>query len=230
MLESMIDYPTPTRAEVSDISIAVREGTDAVMSGAEACDGGFPTRKVQVMEYSFHSFPPPWGLADFFSFSFLQATVAERTERALERIEGMARFGSANSEPITWIEGNDGRGMSEVLARTQPRWPTRSRWPCGGVHEEGNMPRLVSHYRPKSVVFAFCENEATQRNLNLFNGIVPCLKFTQDKEETFKRALDLLKERGHVEDVGEWILNGQSGTRPIWRVAGSHTIQVITVE
>ena len=55
------------------------------------------------------------------------------------------------------------------------------------------------------------------------------MKFSQDKEETFKRALDLLKERGHVE-AGQEVTIVQSGTRPIWRVAGSHTIQVITVE
>lgn len=58
MLESMIASPIPTRAEVSDVSHAIREHADAIMLSGETTTGAYPLESVEVFKNIIESIEP----------------------------------------------------------------------------------------------------------------------------------------------------------------------------
>ncbi|KAI3937721.1 hypothetical protein MKW92_023222 [Papaver armeniacum] len=195
MLESMIDHPTPTRAEVSDIAIAVREGADAIMLSGETAHGKYPLKAVKVMH-----------------------TVALKTESALP----------TSSIPPNSIAQKS--HMSEMFAFHATTMANTLETPIIVFTRTGSMAVQLSHYRPSATIFAFTNEETVKQRLILYHGVHPIyMKFSDDAEETFSRALNLLMEKQLIEEGGHVTLV-QSGMQPIWRRESTHHIQVRKVQ
>eukprot|EP01025_Chloroclados_australasicus_P041325 TRINITY_DN4372_c0_g1_i4.p1 TRINITY_DN4372_c0_g1~~TRINITY_DN4372_c0_g1_i4.p1 ORF type:complete len:640 (+),score=92.90 TRINITY_DN4372_c0_g1_i4:143-1921(+) len=213
MLESMIKNPTPTRAEVSDIAIAVREGADAVMLSGESAYGNFPFKAVEAM-----------------------STVAMRTEKSLQLYEGLRRYGSEEAPPIDWIIPPDRRtshtsdaNLSEMFAFHAAAMANMIKTTLMVFSRKGNMPALLSHYRPDYPIFMLSENENILRRLSLYHGVYgKKLKFESNAEDTFDKAIEVFVKADLLQP-GQRVTIVQSGRQPIWRAAQTHAIQVRTI-
>eukprot|EP00873_Tetraselmis_striata_P009379 jgi/Tetstr1/429643/TSEL_019541.t1 len=208
MLESMIENPTPTRAEVSDISIAVREGTDAVMLSGESAYGKFPYKAVHVM-----------------------STVAFQTERAMLSYAGSRRYGTPESDGIDWItppqwRGTTQAGISEMFAYHATIMANTLKTSLVVFTRKGNMPALLSHYRPDNMIYVFTDSDKVIQLLSLYHGVqtFKCT-FAPGAEETIDDAMQVLKQRGEVAP-GQLLAIVQSGRKPIWNSKSTHNIQV----
>ncbi|KNA14594.1 hypothetical protein SOVF_105980 [Spinacia oleracea] len=196
MLESMIVHPTPTRAEVSDIAIAVREGADSVMLSGETAHGKFPLKAVKVMH-----------------------TVSLRTEATLVGTIP----GAQTSHSLGRVFKNH---MSEMFAFHATMMSNTLGTSIVVFTRTGFMAILLSHYRPSGTIFAFTNDKRVQQRLALYQGVCPLhMKFSDDAEETFSKALTLLQKQGMVKE-GDEIAIVQSGKQPIWRSPSTHNIQV----
>jgi pyruvate kinase len=117
MLESMIENPLPTRAEVSDVANAIHDGTSAVMLSAETSAGKHPIDAVRVMSriameteasVSRKGFSDKWG----------------GEERAIPEIIADAAYHCARTAGVVALAvGTTSGASARMLARYRPPVP-----------------------------------------------------------------------------------------------------------
>ncbi|PZQ33641.1 MAG: pyruvate kinase [Stenotrophomonas acidaminiphila] len=135
MLQSMVDSPIPTRAEVLDVANAVIDGTDAVMLSAETAAGSYPVRAVEAMariclgaekqfemDTDFEKAPRNLERADHaiaMATMFLSEHIGVRAIVAMTESGGTARFLSRfrSNAPIYAFSRHDGARRKMAMIR-----------------------------------------------------------------------------------------------------------------
>ena len=148
MLESMIDAPRPTRAEINDIANSVLDGADAVMLSAETASGKYPVESVTSMAQTIKR--------------------VEETEAAKDAKETKIYFKhhAAVNDHSSANVLNDNVVMSACrLARdTQAK-------AIIGVTRSGYTAFRLSHHRPEANLYVFTSNQRLIDTLSLYWGV-----------------------------------------------------------
>ena len=154
MLDSMIVNPRPTRAELTDVSNAVFDGTDAVMLSGETANGKYPVEAVKMM-----------------------SLITSTTEQSAEYIQRMRDIDGTTFVPGTEVGHMVTHSAYKLAKNIEAKAiviPTL----------RGNTARMVSSFRPEQVVLAVTPDKKTQRQLLLCWGVVPILTETVTESES----------------------------------------------
>ena len=162
MMESMINNPFPTRAEVFDVANAVLDGTDAVMCSAETAAGKYPVETVKVM----HDV-------------CLGAEKVRRAQRSKHRLdEQFKRTDEAIAMSVMYA-ANHLKGVKAIICLTEsgstPLWMSRisSGIPIYALSRHMTTLRRVALYRG---VTSISFDVTTQEPIWVNRGAVETLK------------------------------------------------------
>ncbi|GAQ82590.1 pyruvate kinase [Klebsormidium nitens] len=178
LLESMIEYPTPTRAEVADISEAVRQRADALMLSGESAVGRYPEKALGVLR-----------------------TVSQRIERWCREEKHHETLRLPELSTIL------NERISEQICNSAAQMANRLEADAIFVYtRRGKMASLLSRNRPDCPIFAFTDNPSIRQRLNLYWGLIPFrLSFSEDMEINLQRTFALLLKRGMMKS-GEVVI------------------------
>ncbi|MFN7975227.1 MAG: pyruvate kinase [Acidobacteriota bacterium] len=176
MLESMVEHPRPTRAEVMDVSHAVSAGADAVMLSAETAAGAFPVEAVRMMDrIARQTEGYLWGHGYFASL-----TEDDEDPRPMPIGDAMARSIALLSRDL-WVR-------AIVI-----------------VAQSVTSATNVSASRPAAPVLAVSPDEGACRRMSLLWGVEPVRAETASLEASPDLARRLTKDLGLAAD-GQYIL------------------------
>ena len=163
MLDSMIRNPRPTRAEASDVSNAVLDGTDAVMLSGETASGNYPVQAVATMR-----------------------RIVDRAERELG-LWGNHKNSEQNIFEREGITVPDAVSGAAVLIARQVKAPAIL---C--LSRSGLTAKMISKHRPECPILGLTPSQQTWRELALWWGITPVrLSEMTDVNVAAKEAINI---------------------------------------
>ena len=118
MLESMIESPMPTRAEVSDVATAIYEGADAVMLSAESAAGAWPIEAVSTMDAVARSVE-----SDPTYREVIESSRSVSRESVADAIVGAAREVAETTDVVAICAFTKSGTTVSLTARERPRVP-----------------------------------------------------------------------------------------------------------
>lgn len=118
MLESMIESPVPTRAEVSDVANAIYEGADAVMLSAESAAGAYPIEAVTTMDSVARSVE-----ADANYRTVIEASRSAKLHSVADAIVSAAREIAETTDVAAICAFSQSGTTANLVARERPRVP-----------------------------------------------------------------------------------------------------------
>ncbi len=194
MLESMIEQPSPTRAEATDVYNAVRDGTDAIMLSGETSIGKFPFRAVNAM-----------------------TRIAKRAESYLEYPMLAERHRAAAMKGGLAVD--DAIADGAVVAASSLHAKA-----IVAFTESGSTAGRVASYRPPMPLFALTPDFTGGAKLALRWGVIPVVveRFEQHRDMFYagsRLVLDTsIAREGDVIVVVAGLPIGVAGTTNLLRV------------
>jgi pyruvate kinase len=174
MLESMAKNPRPTRAEVSDVTNAVYDGADAVMTSGETAKGKYPDGTIKTM-----------------TDIILSA----------EHYEGSGSLDRLYASPRKSLFTGDSNDHMTAVAKGAVATSLAN--DCKAIlvfTETGKLPSLVAAFRPNCPIVTFCPTSKVARQLILTRGVYPVvgLQNTNNDEEMIEIAMKEAERMGFV--------------------------------
>ena len=201
MLDSMIRNPRPTRAEASDVSNAVLDGTDAVMLSGETASGNYPVQAVATMR-----------------------RIVDRAEVELG-LWGNHKNAEQNPLELEGIPVPDAVSGAAVLIARQIKAPAIL---C--LSRSGLTAKMISKHRPECPILGLTPSQQTWRELALWWGVTPVrLSEMSDINVAAREAINtcvnmkLLKE-GELVVITAGVPVGRPGSTNVVEVLTTGTI------